>query len=130
MQKVIAALAGFLIGVAISWGSMYTQMQAALQRIAQGESTREEAVKGAKTLEGQLKEAQQAAEKLEADGKAAEAALKDAKNQLSSAVSAQEAAEKAADALKGRLAEAVSAKEEAEKALAEAKKPAPAPAAQ
>lgn len=129
MQKVIVGLVAFVIGVAISWGSMYTQMQAALQRIAAGEATRAEAVKSVETLQGQLKDAQQAAEKAEATGKAAEAALTDAKTQLSGAASAKEAAEKAADDLKGQLAAAVSAKEAAEKAaeelkgqLAEAKK--------
>jgi chromosome segregation ATPase len=115
-------LLGLVIGGTLSWGNMFTRLQPAMQRAAQAETARDEATRAAKTLEGQLKEAQQAAEKLQSASKAAEQALKEAKDQLAGALSAKQAAERAADGLKTQLAEATTAKQAAEQALAEAKK--------
>jgi len=76
MNKAIGAgILGLVIGGAAGWGSMYARLQPVEQRASQAEAAREEAAKAAKALEGQLKEAQQAVEKLQAAGKAADQAL-------------------------------------------------------
>lgn len=115
-------IVGLVIGAAASWGYMYTQLQPALQRAAQAESSRDETAKAAKTLEDQLKEAQQRVAKLQSASKAAEQSIEETKDQLASALSGKQAAEKALSELEGQLSQAVSARETAEQALAEAKK--------
>jgi hypothetical protein len=119
-NTIIAALLALVVGGALGWGSVYPTLQAVQQRAAQIEEARAAAEKSAQALDGQLRDARKAVEKLQADGKAAEQALKEAKDQLAGAMSAKQAAEKGVNDLKAQLAAAQAAKQAADKALADA----------